>query len=331
MTDAPPLAVRPSARPAGFRPAAIEGLPIGVTTAARALDVGGELRLWISGPAPGETAQLRYRLGTRIEPLSPLPPLPVVLAGAARCGDHLLVTGADPLGRPLALGVSVAAGSVSWRCRIEGTSPLAWPLPGCSPRPVVAWWEPAGTIEVVAIADGGLGERTTVPAGGPPLALSRGGSEFWAAWGHADGVSAVALGRAEPRTVHLRTASPAEVAVGSVERGLAIAWAGRDGAFLARFDDAGTPVRTPVPVDLAAAAGGTLQIVPGPEPVVWAQRGDAIEGEPAHWVSALVVPGADPLLVDGLVHDVASWGGEALAVVGSAELLLLERVRGKSA
>jgi hypothetical protein len=324
MTGLLPLAIRPAAHPAALRPAGAAALPIAVTTAARALDLGDELRLWINGPDAGETAQLRFRRGRRLDRLPPGPPLPIVLSDAVRCREEILAIGADARGRPLALGVSIEDGSVIWRREIEIPSPLAWPVPGCSPRPVVAWWEPAGTIVVAEIVRTGLGDRHTFATGGPPLVLSRGGKAFWAAWGDADGIHAVALGPGQERVVHLPAPRPSEVAAGLSRDGLVIAWTAGDGAFLVRFDEAGTPAGTPAPLDLADAAGGTLRIVSGPEPLVWAQRGEVVEGEPAHWVSSLVFPGLRPLLIDGLVHDVV-WWGEAVVVVGSGELRLFER------
>ncbi|HXU46559.1 MAG TPA: hypothetical protein VN783_13610 [Thermoanaerobaculia bacterium] len=338
------LAVRPGAEPAALRGAGIVALPVAATKEARALEVAGALRLFVAGPDSGETAQLRLDPGGPRAPasiFSTLPALPLALADAACCGSEILVTGADPLGRAVAVGLSAADGSLVWRREIQPKG-FAWPLPGCARGPVLVSQGGGGAIEIVAIAGGEPSAPRTVAAGGSSLstfALSRGGRSLWAAWGHAGGIHAVDLGSGPgsnpggsdagfdlalgaPRAGG-PAALPRELAVATWRGGVALAWLGPDGAFLALCDGAGRPLDEPARIDLGDAEGGRLRLASGPEPLAWVQRGEAIEGEPMRWTSILSLPGSPPATLDGLIHDVA-WWGERVVAVGEGEILILD-------
>jgi hypothetical protein len=77
-------------------------------------------------------------------------------------------------------------------------------------------------------------------------------------------------------------------------------------------------------LNLGAAKGGRLAIVSGARqsPLVWASRLDQREGEPLRWLSTLAAPGAAPVELEGLIHDVASWQHGGVVAVGPDALHL---------
>jgi hypothetical protein len=116
---------------------------------------------------------------------------------------------------------------------------------------------------------------------------------------------------------------PATFALGACRGVACLAWARGGSGFLARLGS--SPVtEPPASLDLRGAADGTLTLLGGPVPMVWAQRLESIEGEPARWRSVLGQPGESPLLIDGPVHA-AAWWGDAVALVGTQEVMLLRR------
>ena len=89
-------------------------LPALVETAGWVVYFDDELRVWINHPAEGSTLQLRVSASHEIHELSPLP---IVTAGAVRCGQEFVVTGADSNGRPVVVGSAVDGsllGSTHW-------------------------------------------------------------------------------------------------------------------------------------------------------------------------------------------------------------------------
>lgn len=327
MTTLLPLvfAAAAGSPPPSLSPVAVVALPVAVETAAWAVPVGSELRLWINGPNARETAQLRVLPGRRLEPL---PPLPIILAGAASCGGELVVTGSDTRGQPKVLGVATD-GRMLWELGIDGPTPILWPVPGCAPLPVIVSQTTPGKIEVAAVGAGGLAERRSLEVGGPPLAIAIGGGATWVVWGDASGIQGVEIGVRGVRAIHIAAPYPGDVAIAPCTEDACVAWLQDRAAFFVRIASDGKPVGPTIPIDLAGASGGRLAIVPGPQPLVWAQRGEALEGEVPRWTSALVLPGAGPpLMVEGLVHAVA-WWGEEVVVVGSGELHFLKQGEGE--
>src|SRR5262249_51646021 len=119
-------------------------LPVAVETSAWAVPVGGEVRVLINQPGSTQTTQLRVLPKHRVEPL---PPLPIVVGGAAGCGRELVVTGADAKGLPLVLGVA-DDGKTTWQTSIDGPTPTLWPVPGCAPQPIICWQTSFDKLEV---------------------------------------------------------------------------------------------------------------------------------------------------------------------------------------
>jgi hypothetical protein len=67
-----------------------------------------------------------------------------------------------------------------------------------------------------------------------------------------------------------------QVAIGAQGKRASVAWTKSRSSFLANLEDgklAGSTTR----IELAQATGGNLVLLPGPTPLVWAQRGRAIE------------------------------------------------------
>lgn len=58
--------------------------------------------------------------------------------------------------------------------------------------------------------------------------------------------------------------------------------------------------------------------------LAWAQRIDVLEPRPPCWKNALVAPGEPACRIEGLVHAIA-WWEDRVAVVGSSEILVLQR------
>jgi hypothetical protein len=304
-----------------LQPAGALALPVKVETAAWAVSIAGELRVLINHPGVTATTQLRV-LPTH--GLEPLPSLPIVVAGAADCGQDLLVTGADADGHPLALGVE-ASGKVAWQSLINGPTPTRWPVPGCVPHPVVVWQTAQDKLEVARCGPGGITHQRSISIGGPPLDVAIGGHSIWSSWPTSSEIQCAEIGEHDVRTVSIAATSPSSIAIGASPKGACIAWTQGSSSFFARIVSEAKPSEPPLALDLVNAVNGTLSIVSGPEPLIWAQRGQLIEGEAPRWISALVLPGDSPLLVEGLVHAVA-WWGDGVAVVGSEEIRFLKRV-----
>ncbi len=310
----------------------IVALPVVVETAAWATPAGAELRLWINRPGSARTLQLRVLPERRIEEL---PALALVAAGALRCERESILTGADPAGRALVLGVADDGGT-AWRHALAGPTPTRWPVPVCAARPVVVWQTSSERLELAEIGADGIAAARSVPVGGPPLDVAGtggaggAGGAVWAAWTESAGIACAEITGQGVRAHAIAASFPSDVAVGAGPGGDGcgaagpggawVAWTERGAAFVTRIG--ATPAEV-VAVDLGDAAGGTLAVVPGQQPVLWAQRGEISEGEAPRWTSALAVPGRQPVLVDGPVHAVA-WWGDVLAVVGTERLYLFE-------
>ena len=119
-----PLPARASAA-AGLQADGAVALPVAADSAARLLADGNDLHLWINGPDSGTTTWLRLSAQGRLEPFSTLD---FTCAGAALCGDLLLLTGADGQGQPLVAGYA-PDGGLLWRHRLDGPPPTIWPMP----------------------------------------------------------------------------------------------------------------------------------------------------------------------------------------------------------
>ncbi|MGH7391043.1 MAG: hypothetical protein ACREM3_16530 [Candidatus Rokuibacteriota bacterium] len=258
--------------------------------------------------------------------LERLPALPIVAAGVACCDGELMVTGASAAGQPRVVGLA-GNGRIVWQHAVPGPLPSRWPVPGCAREPVIAWQTSPGRLELARVDADGIGPRRPVPVGGPPLEIAAGPGAIWAAWADASGIHGREITTGDIRDIHLATSRPSTVAIGACPGGACLAWTLNGSSFLARVVSGMAVPDTAAPLDLADADGGTLAVVSGPEPIVWAQRAETIEGEPPRWISVLVMPGAISIEVEGLVHAV-TWWGEAVAIVGAGELIVLKRGAG---
>lgn len=302
-----------------FATAGVVALPVVAETAAWVVPFEDELRILINRPGSETTAQLRV-LPTRL--IEQLPALPMIAAAGCRCGRLLLVTGADRDGRPLVVGVA-EDGSINWQVFLRGETPIRWPISTCAPEAAIVWQTEHGKIEVAEVGAGGLVRSRAFSVGGPPLGVAAAGNSIWAVWPETSQIVISEVTKTNVRTVHVHGYSASDVAVGASPEGACVAWASDASAFLIRIAAGGESSQPPVELDLADAAGGTLAVFPGPEPLVWAQRLKLIEGEPPRWTSVLSIPGGTPLVIERQLHSVA-WWGDTVVALGSSELRFLK-------
>jgi hypothetical protein len=310
----------PDARATGVVPVGLLALPVAVRTAGLAVAVEDELRILIACPEMHLTMHLRVLSTKRIESL---PALPIVAAGATLCRGTLVVTGADRTGAASIIGLA-RDGAKAWQVTLTGPQPIRWPRPFCMLQPAIVWQTEASWLEAASVGSGTLTSRRRFPVGGPPLSFAAADGSLWAAWGDRSGTRVAEINATGTLLVEIASDAADQVAMGAHGKRASVAWTKSRSSFLANLKDgklAGSTTR----IELAQATGGNLVVLPGPAPLVWAQHGRAIEGEVPHWVSALVRPGWQPVLIEGLVHTVA-WWGDKLAVIGSEELWLLQTV-----
>lgn len=319
-----------SAGASALRTIGAVALPMRVESAAWAVPVGNDLLVLVNQPGTSQTRQWRIRSHDasgfdEFESHELLPPLPVVAAGAADCGQELLVTGADGRGKAIFLGAT-PPGQRAWQFEINGPTPIRWPVPGCAWQPVVVWQDAHGALEVAAASAAGLSGRRSIPVGGPPLEVAVGAGAVWAAWRTATAIEVVEIREHDSRSLRVPAAFASDVAIGADAVRACVAWTQADGAFFARLGAQAAPAEPAVSLDLGRARGGRLALIAGREALVWAQRAESSEHESPAWTSSLLLPGRPPLAIDGLVHAVA-WWGDRVAVVGAAEIHFLQRER----
>lgn len=314
------LSIHSTPASARLQPAGAIALPVAVETAALAVPFADELRVLINHPSLASATQLRLLSTQTIEQL---PALPMVVAAAAPCGQELLVTGADASGRPTVLGVA-ADGRVCWQHRLNGSVPTLWPVPGCAPQPVIAWQTTLGKLEIANCGASGIEAARSISVEGAPLDVAIGGGAVWAAWPNASEIHCIGIMDQDTRRVGIEANFPGSFALGGCPEGACIAWARGDSAFLARISSEARLTGPPVALELPRAGNVKLAVVCGPEPLVWAQRGEFIEGQEGRWTSALVLPGSSPLIVEGFVHAVA-WWGNVVIVIGWEEIRFMKR------
>jgi hypothetical protein len=162
--------------------------------------------------------------------------------------------------------------------------------------------------------------------GGPPLDLSVGAEAIWAVWPGASGIEGVIIRDREELEIHVPARFPGGVSVGAGSAGAGLAWIQENKAFFAPIGLDGKSGSTPIGLNLPRAAMCKPAVVPGSIPLVWASYAETNEGEEFRWSSAFVIPGGRPLLVEGLVHQVA-WWGERLVLIGTREMRFLERAK----
>lgn len=318
-----PLSIESNdAAKSSLRSAGVLALPVAVETAAQVLSLKDELHLLIN--RPGATSTVHLRLLPSAQEFEQLPALPMVAAGACECAYKLLVTGADEAGHPFVLSLD-ADGKLLWQTNLDVASPARWPVPACAPQPLIAWQSAHGKLDAASCGPEGIGERHAFDVGGPPLSLACGNQSLLAAWGEAAGILCLEITEGNVRRIHVPATFPSEVAVGACSDGACLAWMQSDAAFFTRTAAEANVVATHLQLDLQDAGGGKLALVSGPQPLVWASRAELDTAHGPRWINALVLPGKSPLVLDGFVHA-AAWWGERLAVVGSQELRLFERV-----
>ncbi len=278
-------------------------LPAAADSAAWAIPFGRELRLFVNRPP----STLHLRLAGRS--MDMLAELPLVAAGAAACGDGILVTGADGAGRPVVTMVA-GDGAIRWQHALAGPTPVRWPVPACLGAPAVVWQTSHRFLEVAAAGPGGLEGQRSVDVGEPPIALSIGNGAVRAVWPSSTGIEGVEIDQRGTRAIGMQTSRrPDAVAVGGTPAGTYVVWKLGAGVSFAR------PGESPLPLDVGRAANGTIAALSGTEPLVWAQLLESREREKPRWRSSLVIPGADRLDLDQLIHAVA-WWGDRVVVVG---------------
>lgn len=304
-------------------PAGVIPLPAAVESAAFTVADPEGLRVFINRPGTGRTLQLR--IGSDRLPRE-LPSLPLVAAGATTCGPLVLVTGADPAGVPLAVALD-AQGAIAWQTPITGPPPSRWPLPGCLDGPMALWQTRPGKLEVADLGPAGLTGQRSFPVGGPPLELALGAGAAWALWTASGAPHGLAVRGAQAAPFALPVGRADSVAIGAWTGGVAVAWVLGSTAYLAPLDPATGRVGAIEETDLGDTAGGTLALVPGPRPLLWAQRRRGDEGEAVSWTSRLSGPAGRTIAIDGLVYAIA-WWGDLLVVLGTSELWLLRAAGG---
>ena len=322
MTDLSSLIIHSPAGTPSLAPDGVLALPVAVETAAWVTPVDDEMHIWINGPNSGETTQLRLLPTRQIEKLSSLP---FVTAGVTACDKELVITGSDTAGQAVVLGTTTD-GAVVWQFTMAGPTPTRWPVPGCTTKPVIVWQISPDKIEVADVGPNGLSLQQSVNVGGPPLDFTIGDNYIWGVWTDSSGIRGVKIGTQGIQPIHISVPFPADVAIGVCPEGPCVAWIQGSLAFLTKITSGVDLITSPPELDLADAAGGTLAIVSGREPLLWAQRGKFIEDEEPRWISALALPDSKPLMIEGFVHTVA-WWGDTVVVVGSGELRFLKLAR----
>ena len=295
-------------------------LPIAVESAGWIVPFGDELRLLVNQPGDGTTAQYRFRLPNQIDELSPLPG---VVAGACECSGKLIVTAANEKGQPLVLTVA-ADGSVLWQVALAGEMPIRWPVPGCGDaRPVIAWQTEFGKIESGVVAADGLSQQSSFSAGGPPLDVAVAGGSVWAIWSDATGVFAAENTPGRRREIKLDETYTSQLAIAADGDSVWVAWERDRGVFLARIDPGGQQVAPTSKSELSEDAGGSLAVIPGPQPLLLLRR--LIEDEEgSRWRSVLATAGDEPCVIDGMIHS-AAWWHEMVAALSPTQLLFLRK------
>ena len=292
------------------------GLPEAVEGSAWIAAIGDDLRILINRPGSGKTLQLCVRPDRHIVELEPLP---CIAAGLAVHDQNIVITGASSSGQPITLGVSID-GRVTWRTRIDGPMPTRWPVPAYTPGPVILWQTCPESLEIAEVGPSGIGSQRSIAVGGPPLAMATTADAAWVAWLDVTGIRGVRIIGDTEEAFHQPMSRPGDLSIGSGFEHAQLAWVRGIQTLFAR----GPPFRKPISLALGDASGGTLSVISGALPLVWAQRGEAIDGQGVSWTSALTAPGCSPVMIDGLIHAVA-WWHDMLVVLGTVELLFFKK------
>ncbi len=322
MTNSPSLVVQIPPGPTGtsLAPVTAIALPVMVDTAALAVSMEDGFHLLVNHSGSWETFHFRVRQSYQVEQLSALP---LVGTGVVGCGQEIIVTGAGSSGFPQVLGVNLDS-KVAWHFQVDDLIPIHHPVPGCTPRPVVAWQRDHGNLEVADCGPAGVVHRGTFRVGGPPLEIAFGHDRIWSAWATPTGIRLAGFGQ-DGLSSEIPASFASDMAVGAYPEGGCLVWTQSGTNLFGRVLADGRLAAPPEEIDLDGAAGGKLALVPGPEPLVWAQRVEIREGESPDWTSVLVIPGSLPIRIDGLVHAVA-WWNEMVVIVGSETMHFLQRV-----
>ncbi len=322
MTNSPSLVIQipPGSTGPSLTPVTAIALPIVVDTAALAISMEDGLHLLVNRPGSVETLHFRVLQSYQVEQVSALP---LVGTGVVGCGQQIIVTGADSSGFPQVLCVNLDS-KVAWHFEVDDLIPIHHPVPGCTPQPVIAWQRDHGNLEVADCGPAGVIRRGTFRVGGPPLEIAFGHEMIWSAWATPAGIRLAGFGQAGLSS-EIPASFASDLAVGAYPEGVCLVWT-QSGTNLFGHVLADGRLAAPLEeINLEGAAGGKLALVPGPEPLVWAQRVEIREGESPDWTSALVFPGSLPIRIDGLVHAVA-WWNEVVVIVGSETMHFLRRV-----
>jgi hypothetical protein len=313
----------PGSEPASCVPRQLIALPVEAPSAAWAIAQGDALKLWINLPGSGTTFQ------ARVDPAGAVTShasLPWIVAGVAADEQTTLVTGADAGGRPIVATLR-ADGTPVWQHRIEGPPPLQWPVPALLPEPVIVWQRQANEVQIAKVSAAGVTDARRVAVGAPSPQIAVAGGSCWIGWLDRNGAFAKQITTddgADNEPAHWSLPGADTLALGVDARGLCGAWsAGASGGF-GYLEPRGGAILDRVALDLADAAPGTLRILGGRAALVWAQRVEVREPAAPRWKNALVAPGEPACRIEGLVHATA-WWGDRVAVVGSTEIVVLQR------
>jgi hypothetical protein len=302
---------------------AVVGLPVEVESAGCIRPSHGNFRVWINCAGESRTLQFNVTPSGKIDELDSLP---LLAAGAADCGDNFIVTGADDRGLPVVAGAD-QAGKLLWSHLLEGPPPFRWPMPGCGPNPAILWQTEQGRAETADVSVDGLSRQNSFKVGGPPLDLDVAPDSTWAIWADASGICALKTSAMGSHKFQLSKSYANEIAVRCSPDVVWVAWGQEGSAFLARKTASRDAFEDPLKLDVRAASGGTLEIIPSSEPLVHARRGWLEEGKPARILSVLTGPGYQPLTIEGIVYSIATQGN-TVVLLGRTELVFLGRVSG---
>ena len=314
------LVISPANHPGlrSFRWTGVLALPVPVETAGLVLHDGDAFRVWINRPGEGSAIQVAasQTSGTR-----ELESVPFLTAAGAVCRSEFLLTGADAAGRPVAASIS-AAGKVGWRCAVPSPNPFRWPAPGCGSRPLVVWQDEPQVVRAGEVGPAGVHPWRPFAVGGPPLSIAVAADSVWCIWSGSDGVVAAESQAGGMRQFPVASVYSSEVAIGTCGSAVCAVWLEDKTALLTTVaPGSGLPLERE-PLDLGAARGGSLSMVPAAFPLVLGRTARAIEGEPFESRSVLTAPGMAPVELIGLLHGVAC-NGNVVALLGGTGLYFL--------
>lgn len=310
-----------SCQNAPFIPAGALGLPAEVDTAACLAVMDDELRVLINRHGNGETLQYRLSSTRQIEPL---PNIPMTVADVAACQGSLYVSGSNHTGTPV-IGHLDSDGRMIGRFSLDALFPTRWPAPLCASSPMLVWQTNTHQIEIADISQQQLIGKTSHEVGEFPVVISDDEQAIWIASTDSSGIIIDKLVGVSKKTTRIATPHPSEISMSCYRDAIRLVWNHGHASFTASINKKELSSTEPTKLRHLPITTGIPRVVPGKVPVIWIQSIDDSENETARWQSLLVVDAAEPLIMDGMIHDVAQWG-DTLAVLGTRELYFFRMV-----